>query len=167
MNTLVKHKRLKIKRRIDEDKVNQSELKRAYYRLAKEVHPDKNNSAEAKEQFQKLGRIYAILKDPKTREFYDQHGDTDSTGLGTFSGKDLYEAWLQQYNIVRLTEERISDYFKSLETERKTYGLAVSNDEENDLIEFYNKKKGNVKLIKEEQKDTKLSSVLPNSYIII
>ncbi|EFA84566.1 hypothetical protein PPL_01555 [Heterostelium album PN500] len=126
-----------------------SEIKRAYYRLAKEVHPDKNDTDEAKEQFQKLARIYNILKDPKTREFYDEHGDTESTDLGTFSGKDLYEAWLKQYDIVRLTEEKIADFFSQIENEKKHRGVQVSTEEEKDLIDFYNKKKGDMKLIKE------------------
>ncbi|EGG15178.1 hypothetical protein DFA_10004 [Cavenderia fasciculata] len=130
------------------EKASEGDLKRAYYRLAKEVHPDKNNSQEAKDQFQKLGRIYNILKDPQTRSFYDENGDVEQTEMG-LSGEDIYELWLKQYNIVRLTEEKISQYFQSIENEKKKYGLTVSSEEEQDLLDFYHKKKGDMKLIKE------------------
>ncbi|KAF2073568.1 hypothetical protein CYY_005117 [Polysphondylium violaceum] len=127
----------------------ESELKKAYYKLAREVHPDKNNGPEAKEEFQKLGRIYSILKDPKSRKIYDEHGDVDSTDLNGLTGQALYEAWLEQYNIVRLNEEKINDFFQQQKNQMKESGQKVSKDEETDLIEFYKKKKGDMKLIKE------------------
>jgi len=126
-----------------------SELKKAYYKLAREVHPDKNSGPEAKEEFQKLGRIYSILKDPKSRKIYDEHGDVDSTDLNGLTGQDLYDAWMQQYNIVRLNEEKIKDFFQQQLNQMKESGQKVSKDEESDLIEFYNKKKGDMKAIKE------------------
>ncbi|EGC29049.1 hypothetical protein DICPUDRAFT_93219 [Dictyostelium purpureum] len=125
-----------------------AEIKKAYYKLAREVHPDKNNGPDAKEEFQKLGRIYSILKEPSSRKFYDKHGDVEREGFG-LSGQDLYEAWLQQYNIVRLSEEKIHEFFKQQEAQKKSSGKNVSKDEEDDLIEFYNKNKGDMKRIKE------------------
>ncbi|GAM26443.1 hypothetical protein SAMD00019534_096180 [Acytostelium subglobosum LB1] len=161
MSSNIENKQQRVKSVVDdEDKTfyeilgvsptaSDSEIKRAYYKLAKEVHPDKNSSEEAKEQFQKLGRIYNTLKDPKSRQFYDEHGDVDSTSLEGFSGKDLYEAWLKQYDIVRLTEDRINDFFKDIEKEKKMSGSLVSSIEEKELLGFYHKKKGDMKLLKE------------------
>ncbi|KAK5576797.1 hypothetical protein RB653_007941 [Dictyostelium firmibasis] len=125
------------------------ELKKAYYKKAREVHPDKNNSPEAKEEFQKLGRIYSILKEPSSRKFYDKHGDVEGTDLGGLKGEDLYNAWMEQYNIVRVSEERIKEFFKQQDMQKKSSGKQVSKDEEDDLIDFYNRQRGDMKNIKE------------------
>jgi len=53
----------------------ESDIKRAYYRLAKENHPDKNKDDPlATERFQKLGLAYQVLGSDNTRELYDMRG---------------------------------------------------------------------------------------------
>ncbi|XP_013412509.1 dnaJ homolog subfamily B member 11 [Lingula anatina] len=53
-----------------------NQIKRAYRRLAKEMHPDKNKGdAEANEKFQNLGAAYEVLSDPDKRKIYDRHGE--------------------------------------------------------------------------------------------
>lgn len=49
----------------------QKEIRTAYFRQAKRIHPDKNNDENAKSMFQALGNAYATLKDPKLRRQYD------------------------------------------------------------------------------------------------
>ncbi|KAK3745432.1 hypothetical protein RRG08_038412 [Elysia crispata] len=52
------------------------QIKRAYRKLAKELHPDKNqNDPEAQEQFQTLGAAYEVLSNPDKRKIYDEHGE--------------------------------------------------------------------------------------------
>jgi hypothetical protein len=51
-----------------------SEIKKAYYRRAMEVHPDKNSESEAALKFQTLTNVYKTLVSEETRELYDTHG---------------------------------------------------------------------------------------------
>lgn len=50
------------------------EIKAAYYRLAKKLHPDSNKAPDAIEKFQELQKAYSTLKDPDKRRQYDQMG---------------------------------------------------------------------------------------------
>lgn len=51
-----------------------SEIKKAYYGLAKKFHPDTNKDPKAKDHFAEIQSAYEILSDPKKKEQYDQFG---------------------------------------------------------------------------------------------
>ena len=61
-----------------------SDIKKAYYGLAKKYHPDTNKDASAKEKFADIQSAYEILSDPKKKEQFDQFGTTgfDPSGGG-------------------------------------------------------------------------------------
>ncbi|KAJ4900836.1 gametophytic factor 2 [Raphanus sativus] len=51
------------------------EIKKAYYALAKQLHPDMNkDDPEAEKKFQEVSKAYEILKDKEKRDLYDQVG---------------------------------------------------------------------------------------------
>ncbi|KAI9096158.1 hypothetical protein DFS34DRAFT_155724 [Phlyctochytrium arcticum] len=51
------------------------EIKKAYRKLSKDLHPDKNKAADAEEQFTNLGRAYETLIDDEKRRIYDKYGE--------------------------------------------------------------------------------------------
>lgn len=53
-----------------------TEVKKAYRRLAMKWHPDKNpdNAEEAALKFQQIGEAYDVLSDMEKRAIYDRYG---------------------------------------------------------------------------------------------
>lgn len=51
-----------------------SEIKKAYYALAKKYHPDTNKDPSAKEHFTDAQSAYELLNDPQKKATYDQYG---------------------------------------------------------------------------------------------
>ena len=51
-----------------------SDIKKAYYSLAKKYHPDTNKDAGAKDRFAESQTAYELLSDPKKKAAWDQYG---------------------------------------------------------------------------------------------
>lgn len=60
------------------------EIKRAYRKLARELHPDTNSDPSAAERFKDVSRAYEVLSDPHKRQRYDTFGD-ERAGAAGFS----------------------------------------------------------------------------------
>lgn len=66
---------------------NASQIKKAYYKLAKKLHPDVNQEKGADEKFHELQEAYDILSDPQKKQQYDQFGSAAfNQGAGGPSG---------------------------------------------------------------------------------
>ncbi|WP_306231386.1 DnaJ C-terminal domain-containing protein [Agrococcus beijingensis] len=67
---------------------SQDDIKKAYRRLARELHPDVNPSPEASERFKDVTHAYDVLGDAQSRAEYDRG---PSVGAGGFGFGDIFE----------------------------------------------------------------------------
>ncbi len=85
---------------------DEKEIKKAFRRLARELHPDVSEHPDSEERFREAAEAYEVLSKRETRELYDRYGheglrtggfrptDFDFTSLGdifsVFFGEDLF-----------------------------------------------------------------------------
>jgi molecular chaperone DnaJ len=85
---------------------SEAEIKKAFRRLARELHPDVSQEPDAHERFRAVAEAYEVLSKAETRRLYDQYGhaglrrggytptDFDFANLGdifsVFFGDDLF-----------------------------------------------------------------------------
>src|SRR5204862_3429569 len=80
---------------------DETAIKKAFRRLARELHPDVNaHDPDAEEKFKEAAEAYEILNDPERRATYDRYGHEGlrSGGMGpNFEGfgsiSDLFDAF--------------------------------------------------------------------------
>jgi molecular chaperone DnaJ len=68
---------------------SESDIKKAYRKMAMKYHPDRNpDDKAAEEHFKEIQKAYAVLSDAQKRAAYDQfgHAGVDSSGVGGFGG---------------------------------------------------------------------------------
>lgn len=77
-----------------------AQIKKAFRKLARELHPDNNDAPDAEDRFKEAATAYEILSDSERRATYDRHGhdglrgggfQSQAEGFGSFS--DLFSAF--------------------------------------------------------------------------
>jgi molecular chaperone DnaJ len=68
-----------------------SEIKAAYRRLARELHPDVNGDPADQERFKEITGAYEILSDPAKRQRYDAFGSGGPQGTPFTDIQDLFD----------------------------------------------------------------------------
>ncbi|KAJ1857392.1 Type I HSP40 co-chaperone [Coemansia sp. RSA 1822] len=79
---------------------SESELKKAYRKLALKYHPDKNKgNEEANEKFKEISHAYEILADSDKRKVYDMYGEEglNGGGMGGGGGMDANDLFSQLF----------------------------------------------------------------------
>jgi len=116
-----------------------SEVKKAYYREAKQCHPDKNpGDMEAKVKFQKLADAYQVLSSPEARKKYDKEGKAGVQGdqlkmdasifFSVLFGSERFEPWVGELHLAMQTDQ----FAKTLEREvdERTMEETIQDGEE-------------------------------------
>ncbi|MBO0840506.1 MAG: molecular chaperone DnaJ [Sciscionella sp.] len=69
------------------------QIKRAYRKLARELHPDVNPDEQAQQRFRDVTAAYEVLSDPKKRQIVDLGGDPLGNGGAAGGAGDPFSAF--------------------------------------------------------------------------
>ena len=68
-----------------------AQIKKAFRRLARELHPDVNaHDPDAEEKFKEAAGAYEVLSDPERRRLYDAYGEEGLRGRGYAPDMDAF-----------------------------------------------------------------------------
>ena len=77
-----------------EKTADETQIKKAYRKLAIKFHPDKNKAKNAEEAFKKVNQAFSVLSDKKKRQNYDMFGTEEGPGMSIptdFNPFDIFE----------------------------------------------------------------------------
>ena len=81
-----------------ERNASSDQIKRAYRKLARELHPDVNPDPVAQNRFKEVTEAYEVLSDPNKRSNFDRGGQGFNFGGagGGFGFGDIMDAFLAE-----------------------------------------------------------------------
>ncbi|APQ18871.1 DnaJ C-terminal domain-containing protein [Maribacter hydrothermalis] len=100
-------------------KASQADIKKAYRKLARKLHPDLNpNDKTAQEKFQRVNEANEVLSDPEKRKKYDQYGKdwehADAFEEAKKNQRSSSTGNRRTYSSAGGTNEDFSDFFESM-----------------------------------------------------
>lgn len=130
---------------VDNTSFSPSQLRKAYYKKAKQYHPDRQHqnsvdNNDAKRKFQAISWAYSVLKDPKKRELYDTEGIIDEfdEDMDDDNEDGKKKSWKDYFDLIfgKVSTSDIDSFAEKYK---------MSDEEEKDVLQNYVKFKGNLK----------------------
>ena len=78
-----------------EKTADETQIKRAYRKLAIKFHPDKNKAKNAEEAFKKINQAFSVLSDKNKRKNYDMFGTEEGISTADFNPFDIFEQFFR------------------------------------------------------------------------
>jgi len=116
-----------------------AEIKKAYYKEARSVHPDKNpGDAAATARFQELSQVYQVLSDPELRKKYNKEGKDGvkeqkavqmdpAAFFALLFGSERFAPWTGELHIAMQTDHFAKSAFSEEDEEKNL--MDMGNDE--------------------------------------
>src|SRR3989449_8123772 len=82
------------------------DIRKAYRRLARELHPDVNAEPRSEERFKEVAGAYEIISDPDKRARYDAFGSGGPGGQPFADISDIFEMFFGQTGFVGIGSRR-------------------------------------------------------------
>lgn len=122
---------------------SESDIKKAYKKMALLYHPDKNQSPDASDKFKQIGEAYEILSNPEKRKQYDTYGE---------SGLDHNEMGGSPFDIFKhfFGGNDNSQFFNFSHGKQKRRGNDTSHTIDISLEDLYNGKTLKISLNKQK-----------------
>jgi len=101
-----------------------SQIKKAYYKLAKIHHPDKSPGPESEQKFKEISEAYSVLYDNEKREKYDKYGKDALKEGHEMDPKEMFKMifgggkFVDIFGDVELMEDRETEEFKKKDEEK-------------------------------------------------
>ena len=111
------------------------EIKKAFRKLAREVHPDVSDAPDSETRFREAAEAYEVLSNTETRELYDRYGHAGLRSGGFQPGhfdfgtlSDLFSAFFGDDLFGAAGRARGSDVIASIEIELAEAATGVSRE---------------------------------------
>jgi len=116
---------------------SEQDIKSAFRKLARELHPDVSEAPDAEERFREVAEAYQVLSNSETRELYDRYGHAGLRGGGFTPGSfdfgnlsDIFSAFFGDdlFGMGRSRRARGADIAAEVEIELVDAARGVKRD---------------------------------------